>query len=164
KLGFSPLAAPQRGVFVVFADNALQFGAQTRAALKAAGDLIERAAESEDFKGKLGGSLELVHPVGLGVSRLVVLGVGNPSELKPRDFVRLGGIAAGKLGAAMREATVFCELPRGALKPDQAADVALGLRLRSYKFDRYKTKRKEDEERSPRGKVMLATRDPAAAR
>ena len=46
------------------------------------------------------------------------------------------------------EATIFAELAGGALKPDQAADLALGVRLRAYAFDRYKTKRKEGEERA----------------
>ncbi|MBX6425333.1 MAG: leucyl aminopeptidase [Variibacter sp.] len=164
KLGFAPFSTPEKGVLVVFADDALQFGPQTRAVLKATGDLIARAAESEGFKGKLGTALEIVHPAALPLARLVVLGVGKPEELKPRDYVRIGGIAAGKLGGATREATIFCEFPRGPLKPDQAADIGLGVRLRSYRFDRYKTKRKDDEEHNPNGKVTLATRDVAAAR
>jgi leucyl aminopeptidase len=164
KLGFAPLAAPERGVLIVFTDSSLQFGPQTRAALKAAGDLIERAAEAEGFKGKLGSALDLVQPASLRVSRLLVLGVGNPNDLKPRDFVRLGGIAAGRLGASARETTIFCEFPRGALKADQSADIGLGVRLRSYKFERYKTKGKDEDDRALRGKVTLATRDLAAAR
>ena len=39
-------------------------------------------------------------------------------------------------------------MPGGALKPEQAAELALGARLRAYAFDRYKTKRKEGEERA----------------
>ena len=44
---------------------------------------------------------------------------------------------------------MFAELPGVALKAEQAADVALGALLRAYAFDRYKTKRKEDERRRP---------------
>ena len=40
---------------------------------------------------------------------------------------------------------MFAELPGGAMKPEQAADLAQGVRLRAYAFDRYKTKRKDDE-------------------
>ncbi|HET9903534.1 MAG TPA: leucyl aminopeptidase [Xanthobacteraceae bacterium] len=164
KLGFAPLSAPEQGVLVVFTDSSLQFGPQTRAALKAAGGLIERAARSEGFKGRIGTSLDLLHPAALPVSRLLVLGIGDANELKPRDYLRLGGIAAGKLGEKNREATILCEFPRGAVKPDQTADIGLGVWLRNYRFDRYKTKRKDDEERGFRGRVTLATRDVAAAR
>ncbi len=164
KLGFAHFSTPQKGVLVVFTDASLQFGPQSREALRGTGDLVERAAGSEGFKGKLGTALEIVHPASLPVARLVVLGVGKPQDLKPRDFVRLGGIAAGKLGGGARDAAIFCELPRGAMKPDQAADIGLGVRLRSYKFDRYKTKRKDDDDRSAKGRVTLGTRDAGAAR
>ena len=52
----------------------------------------------------------------------------------------------GKVPSAAAEATIIAELAGGALKPDQAADLALGAQLRAYAFDRYKTKRKEGEE------------------
>ena len=41
----------------------------------------------------------------------------------------------------------MAELPEGAMQPDQAAAIATGVRLRTYKFDRYKTKKKDGEER-----------------
>ncbi len=61
------------------------------------------------------------------------------------------------------EATIFAEFGSGALKPDQVADLALGVRLRAYSFDRYKTKRKEGEERADKVEVDLACANPAAA-
>ncbi len=42
------------------------------------------------------------------------------------------------------------------MKPERVADIALGVRLRAYAFDRYKTKRKEDEERADEVKVTIA--------
>ncbi|MBN8920106.1 MAG: leucyl aminopeptidase, partial [Rhizobiales bacterium] len=164
KLGFSPLSAPSAGVLVAFCDGSIQFGPQTRSVLKAAGDLIERATQAESFKGKLGGVLDLVAPAGLPFSRLLILGVGTPAELKPKDFVRLGGIAAGRYRASAGAATVFCELPRGAMTAEQAGDIGLGLSLRSYAFDRYKTKPKDDGDAAAKGRFTIAVRDVAAAR
>jgi leucyl aminopeptidase len=164
KLGFGSFEAPAKGVLILFADESLRFGAESRRVLKGAGDLVERAAAGEGFKGKIGSALDLVLPAGLPVARLVALGVGKPGELKPRDFVKLGGIAAGKFGAGTREVTVFCELPGRSMTGAQAADVALGVVLRAYAFDRYKTKRKENEERPPKARVTLGVGDPAAAR
>jgi leucyl aminopeptidase len=164
KLGFAPFSVPEKGVLVLFVDEGLAFGPQSRAALKPVGDLIARAAEAEGFKGRLGTALEFVMPGPLTVGRLVILGTGKPSDLKPRDFVRLGGIAAGKITSSTRDVAMFCEFPAGPLNPEQASDLALGVRLRTYSFDRYKTKRKEGEERSLKAKVTLAVGDLAAAR
>jgi leucyl aminopeptidase len=164
KLGFTGFAPPGRGVLVVFADAELGFGPKTEGVLAAGQDLVARAAKEEGFKGKLGAALDIVQPSGFKVSRLLVVGVGRPAELKPRDWVRLGGIVAGKLGAGGREAAVMCELPGGPMDGGQAADIGLGARLRAYAFERYKTRRKEGEERGPRGKLTLLVADPAAAR
>jgi leucyl aminopeptidase len=164
KLGFAPFSTPEKGVLILFADESLAFGRQSRAVVKVVGDLVERAAEAEGFKGKLGAALELPLPPRLSVSRLVILGIGKAADLKPRDFVRLGGIAAGKVNAAAREAAIFCEFPGGPLSAEQAADIALGVPLRAYTFDRYKTKRKEGDERGFKAKVTVAVADVAAAR
>ena len=103
--------------------------------------------------------LEIVAPPGLPASRLIVIGTGKTADLKPQDFVKLGGIAMGKIPAAATEATILAELPGGAMKPGEAADLALGASLRAYAFDRYKTKRKEGEEKRDKVKLTLGVRD-----
>ena len=47
---------------------------------------------------------------------------------------------------------------------EQAAALALGVRLRGYAFDRYKTKRKEDEDKPRALKVVIGVADVARAR
>ena len=59
---------------------------------------------------------------------------------------------------------MLAELPDGAMKPEQAAAVASGLRLRAYKFDRYKTKKKDGEDAAVRAEVSIAVDDVTAAR
>ena len=118
KLGFGPFAAPARGVLVVFCDDKLKFGPATAKALGSANGLVARAAKAEAFTGKNGSALELIVPEGLKAARLVVIGAGKPAELKPKDFVKLGGLAMGKLPPSAAEATVFAELPGGAMRPD----------------------------------------------
>jgi len=164
KLGFGPFAAPGRGVLVVFCDDGLKFGQATSRALGSVSDLVARAAKAERFTGKSGSALELAVPEGLKVARLVVIGTGKPAELKANDFVKLGGAAMGKLPASATEATIFAELPGGAMRPDRAADLAQGVALRAYAFDRYKTKRKDDDKPPASRKVTVAVADAAAAR
>jgi leucyl aminopeptidase len=59
---------------------------------------------------------------------------------------------------------VIAELPSGAMKPDQSAAVASGIRLRAYKFDRYKTRKKDGEDAGLSADVSIAVSDVAAAK
>ena len=164
KVGFVPFSTVPRGVLVVFCDDALELGPATRKTLGGAANLVARAADTNRFKGKSGSTLDILAPQGLKASRLIVIGVGKLSALKDNDFLKLGGTAAGKLRAGNDAVTIIAELPRGAMTPDQAAAVASGVRLRAYKFDRYKTKKKDDEEAALRADVSIAVGDVTAAR
>jgi leucyl aminopeptidase len=95
---------------------------------------------------------------------LIVVGLGKPSELKEKDFLKFGGALAGKLNAASEAVTVMAELPDRAMTPTEATAVATGIRLRAYKFDRYKTKKKDGEDGTLRAEVALAVDDVGAAR
>jgi leucyl aminopeptidase len=164
KVGFVPFSSAPRGTLVVFCDETLKFGAASRKALGAAAEIVKRAAASSRFKGKIRSTLDILAPEGLKVSRLIVVGAGKVADLKDNDFVRLGGTAAGKLGAGSDAVTIIAELPDGAMKPAQAAAVASGVRLRAYRFDRYKTKKKDGEDAALRADVSLAVGDVNAAR
>jgi leucyl aminopeptidase len=164
KVGFVPFSATARGILVVFCDDSLKFGAATRKALGEAANLVARAAATNQFKGKSGSTLDILAPEGLKAPRLIVVGAGKLSALKDNDFFKLGGAAAGKLLAGKEAVTIVAELPDGPMKPEQAAAVASGLRLRAYKFDRYKTKKKDGEDAPLRADVSFAVDDIAAAR
>jgi leucyl aminopeptidase len=49
------------------------------------------------------------------------------------------------------------------MRPEQVADLALGAQLRAYAFDRYKTKRKDGEEKPAPTRLALAVANTAAA-
>jgi leucyl aminopeptidase len=164
KVGFVPFSAAARGILVVFCDDTLKFGAAARKALGAAADLVARAAATNQFKAKSASTLDILAPQDLKVARLIVVGVGKLSAIKDNDFLKLGGAVAGKLGAGSDAVTVVADLPGGAMTSEQAAAVASGMRLRAYKFDRYKTKKKDGEDGALRAEVSVAVDDVAAAR
>ena len=163
KISFGAIAAPNAGVLIVFADDNLRFGPRTRSALGSAADLVARATRAERFTGKSGTALDIVAPAGLKAARLVVMGAGKAAERKLQDWVKLGGAAMGRIPPAASAATVLLELADGPLKPQAAAEVALGAALRAYSFDRYKTKRKEGEEPA-KAQVTFGVADPAGTR
>jgi len=163
KLTFSSFATPAKGVLVLFCEAGLKFGPAARQALAPTGDLVKRAATAERFTGKSGSSLDIVAPAGLPVARLAILGVGKAGKLKAQDLVKLGGAALGKVPSRAEEVAIFAEFA-GALKPDQAAEIALGTQLRAYVFDRYKTKRREGEEAPAKPQITIAVSNPASAK
>src|SRR5450756_889535 len=164
KVGFVPFSTAPRAILVVFCDDTLKFGAATLKALGTAAKLVTRAAATSQFKGKSGSTLDILAPEGLKAARLIVVGAGKLSGLKDNDFLKLGGAAAGKLRAGNDAVTIMAELADGPMKPEQAAAVAAGVRLRAYKFDRYKTRKKDGDDLALRADVSLAVGDVAAAR
>jgi leucyl aminopeptidase len=148
---------PDHGVLVLFCEEGVKFGTSAREAIKPTGDLVRRAASAEGFKGKNGSALDILAPSGLQVGRLIVIGVGKGRDLNSQDFVKLGGTAMGRIPAAARAAMLLADLPGGAIKPERATDIALGVRLRAYAFERYKTKRRDDEQQADEVKVTIAS-------
>ncbi len=142
-------------VLVVFTDGALALGEASASALGQAAGLLGRAAEIAGYKGKIGSSLDILAPAGLAAQRLLALGTAPEKAGDKIDYLRLGGAVASKLGKA-RQARIlfdFATAPEDLAKA--AADFALGLRLRSYKFDQFKTKKSKKDETEPSGPVDI---------
>lgn len=124
--------------------------------------LIARAAAAERFKGKALSTLALLAPDGAGYERLILVGTGPADERAKLDFAKLGGAIAGRLGSG-RSADIVVALPDGGIGADEIAEIGLGLKLRSYAFDRYKTRSKEKEETEPTS-VTLRVSDPSGVK
>jgi len=163
KIGFSTPVAPSKGVLVLFCEGGLRLGPSAKKALAPAGDLLTRAAAADRFTGKSGSAIDIVAPAGLKASRLIVIGTGK-SDAKPEDLVKLGGQAIGRVPTGATEVAILAEWADGGMKPDQAADLALGMALRAYSFKRYKTKRKEGEEEAKTRHVTVGVADPVKTR
>jgi leucyl aminopeptidase len=151
-------------VLILLCEDGLKLGAASRRVLGPSGDLLQRAATAERFTGKSGTALDIVAPSGLTASRLIVLGIGKPAKFRSWDLVKLGGAALGRVPASATNITLFAEFAGGAMKPEQAADLAHGARLRAYRFDLYKTKRKEGEDEPAAKRLTVAVGNVASAR
>ena len=163
KVGFVPFSAAARGILVVFCDDALKFGAATLKGLGDTAALVKRAAAASNFKGKSASTLDILAPEGLKAGRLIVIGTGKPDAIKETEMLKFGGVLAGKMRGA-EAVTVMAELPSGAMSAEQAASLASGVLLRAYAFDRYKTKKKDDDDKTTDVAVSIAVSDVAAAK
>jgi len=167
KINFAKPAAAIEGLVVLLAtegaDDMAALAPAAEAVLEPSGDLFARAGRVEGFSGKSGKALDLIAPSGIAATRLMVVGVGKTEALTPFDWLKLGGAVMGRLPSAARDVSVVLALPGIEVSADAAAEFALGLRLRAYSFDRYKTKAKP-EEATPKPKVTLYIEDDAGAK
>ena len=146
RIAFAPIAAPKSGALVIFCGEDLQPGPRARAIRAETQARVAGAAKTMAFTGKSLTALDILEPAGLAASRLLVVGVAPGKDGKPPDFATLGGFVAGKLGKA-KAAHVIFESPGEPWDADAAAEFAFGARLRAYRFDIYKSKKPDAEEK-----------------
>ena len=102
---------------------------------------------NQRFKGKNGESL--IIPVDRKhLKRIIIMGLGKADKLDKISFESLGGKLYGVLQTTSAQNVNIhldgIEDLKDSTTAETAAHLALGLRLKSYKFDKYKSK-KEDE-------------------
>ncbi|MDQ0394227.1 leucyl aminopeptidase [Labrys monachus] len=146
KLSFSKIEKIAGGIVVVFVDGDVTVTAGAEAALPGVGGTVKRAAAADNFKGKALSFLDILAPADLPVDRLLVVSLGKADEAARTDWVKAGGSVLGRLPPAAKAACIILDAPGITVGADQAADFSLGARLRAYAFDRYKTRRKEEDE------------------
>jgi leucyl aminopeptidase len=157
---------PRSGAVVV---GVWEDGALTPAARlldEATSGAVTRAfSAAPRFNGKKDEILPIIAPANLSVSRIVLAGLGKPDALDARSLQRLGGKLYTHLnGAGEKEATFAVEVgsTSSISAADAAAQLAFGAQLRSYRFDKYKTKQKP-EHKASLSRVTVATTPAAAA-
>lgn len=131
------------------------------------GGALKRAMKAAGFTGKSGTVLEVVGPQGVGASRVLLAGLGKSADLSAANLEKVGGELAGRLEKTKE--TVLSVVLDGISAPklpagEAAARVALGAKLRSYRFDKYKTKKKEGDEKTGLRSLTVMTRAAASAR
>jgi len=166
QVGFAAPSIAGSGALIV---GAVEGGTMTASAAdvdKALGGALKRAQGVTRFAGKSGQVVELLAPSGLKASRVLLVGLGKPSRFDANAAERVAaGVVARLLASGEKEAVLALDIPKGAkLKPDAfAAHLAMGVQLRSYRFDHYRTKKGEEHEPTL-AKVTIGAADVAGAR
>ena len=157
------LPVESAGLIVIYAGEGMPLRGVAADLWAKTGLDFERIAASTGFKGKPGQAIDIAAPNGLEAKRLLVLGAGKIDPDKPASGAawadRGGSLAAKIMGLAA--ASVSVVLDGHEAMPGAVAELAAGLRLRHYKFDKYKS-RKKDEEPADYPTVTLHVVDPAA--
>jgi len=157
-ISFARPALPETGALVLLSGEGESPSGLWQAADAATGGAIGRALAVAEFKGTKGQTCTILAP-GAGLSRVVVIGLGKPAEITPLIAEEAGGAA----GAAVAKDAVAA-MAGPSLSPALAAAAALGAALRSYRFDRYRTKEKpEDKPRLERITLLVDNVEAARA-
>jgi leucyl aminopeptidase len=120
---------------------------------------LARAGRASRFTGAKGQTLDLLAPEG-GPARLVLVGAGQPAGFDAVGAEQAAATAYNAVKASGLE-VLRIELPTDGA--ELAAHAALGLRLASYRFDKYRTREPAEKKPSVARAQVVAT-DPEAAR
>jgi leucyl aminopeptidase len=148
-------SVPKTGTFIVLVgeDGALPAGVQSPS--------LTRAIAARKFTGKAGTSLDVLAPEGMELERVVLLGCGASEA---RDHIALGGKVMAAIGTDAN-AIILAQTGDNPLDAEHVGDLMLGLKLRSYKFDKYLTKASKKDDDAPKNQaITIATANLAAAK
>jgi len=147
KITFSKPGLPAKGALIVGVYDGKKMTASAADLDRATKGALTRAMEGSRFTGKAKQVLSVLAPAGSEASRIVLLGVGKPKngEHAPADLEALGGVVVAELAnSGVKEASIAIDLA-GEEGGVAAAHLACGANLRSYRFDKYRTKEKPED-------------------
>lgn len=106
---------------------------------------LQRAIEAGEFKGRSGAMLNVIAPVGSAAQRIILLGVGDLAAATRVDNEKAGAALITALNSANAQDVVLnTQLINGASNPSlKVAQIAHGMDLRGYHYDRYKSASEE---------------------
>ena len=149
RFSFSEIGLPNTGVVIVCVQEGGKLGSMGRRLDKSTNGALSRAIKESRFEGKKAQTLDVVAPAGMKLSRIVLAGIGK--TMGETDQQALGGRLLAHLNRiGAKTAAIVVEGGARDLV-SAAANIAYGARLRSYRFDKYRTKEK------PKAKPTMRT-------
>ncbi|MEC9022247.1 MAG: leucyl aminopeptidase [Pseudomonadota bacterium] len=145
KFSKADLSTDQPLVLMISDGGKLLSSAQTLD--KKTNQLISRVVKNEDFDGTLGQILVLNAPNGIKSSKIALVGVGDPKKFRAGSAQLLGGKIYSHLVSQKSVYVAVDSMPGSKLSAMEcSAQLAFGAYLRSYRFDKYRTReRKKDQ-------------------
>jgi leucyl aminopeptidase len=166
KISFVKSELPSAGTIVVGVLEEHRLTPTAQQVDKLTKGAIARALGVGRFKGRPDEQLAILAPPGVDASRILLTGLGKADALDALTLQAVGGRIATALNAAGEHtATVAVDEIAGARLStgEMAAHMALGARLRGYRFDKYRTREKPDQKPTLK-RLTFALDDPAAAK
>ena len=156
-LKFHPVTAPKSGVTVLLVGKSLALGPVAKQLDEASSGALGRAMKAADFKGKFGSTVSILAPAGVELDGVTLVGIGEEA-LGENEYLRLGGLAMAALKDKAKGSVVL-EADGVPFDAAAASLVAMGLKLRAYTFDKYKTEKGKPKEEKDATKISILCSD-----
>jgi leucyl aminopeptidase len=146
KISFAERSIPTTGAAVVGVLSGRKLTPGAQALDRKTKGAIMRAVKASRFKGDRGQSLTLMAPAATRLQQIHLVGLGKAKEMNVLHAQALGGRVYAALSGACPVAAIVVDALEGCPigSSDMAAEIAFGARLRSYRFDKYRTREKKD--------------------
>jgi leucyl aminopeptidase len=165
KISFAAPRTPRSGTIVCAVMEDRKLSPMAEGLDKASGGTIKRAIAASRFTGRSDDSLTVLAPAKLDVTRILLIGVGKPAAAERSAWQNRGGVILALLNAAGEQsAAIVVDVLKGQDAVRAAADLAYGMRLRSYRFDKYRTKEKPEQKPSLKEVTILVGNPKSAER
>ncbi|HTZ78718.1 MAG TPA: leucyl aminopeptidase [Stellaceae bacterium] len=151
KVAFADLRLPKSGTLVVGVLEGKKLTPTAAALDRESNGAIGQAMAASRFTGKKEEILPVPAPRGLFYERILLLGLGKPAALNAQQMKRLGGAIVPVLNALGATAAAVAVDKIAGVRLDggaAAANLAHGAMLRSYRFDKYRTRQKPEQKPS----------------
>jgi leucyl aminopeptidase len=140
--------APKNNLYVVSVYEGGNFGSVTKALDKLTNGLIKTSVDNVEFKGKAEKFLRIPSASGID-GQVMLVGLGDAKKHTSLDLEKIGArIFACLNGLREKKAVIdLSDMPgvKAHTSAELIAYVASGALIRSWRFDKYKTKREKDE-------------------
>ncbi len=158
RITFAKPALPKTGALVVGVLDNRKLTPTAAGIDKRMRGALKRAMTSSRFKGGAREVLDILAPSGIAADRVVLVGLGKAKNLDALAWQAAGGAVLARLNATGQKSdSVAIDAVEGApLQPGgMAANFAYGARLRSYRFDKYRTKEKPEKRPSLKSVTIM---------
>ncbi|HEX9448739.1 MAG TPA: M17 family peptidase N-terminal domain-containing protein, partial [Dongiaceae bacterium] len=166
KVDYVTKAPAAAAVLVLFVGDDRKLQGQALALDRDSNSALSRALAAPRFTAKRGQLLDVLSPSGLKQRRILLVGLGASREVSVLAAREIGAAIVAHLQAEHEPAaTVIVDLPTD-LKLEAgsfAANLALGAKLRNYRFSKYKNQHAADDPK-PLKSLQIVTTAQASAK
>ena len=161
KFSFSEPGLPKNGAVIVCVGDGSKLSATAKLLDKSTSGALSRAIKESRFTGKKAQFLDIMAPSDVAYGRIILAGIGK--GLDDNDQQSLGGRLYARLNQAGIKTAHLAVEAMGRDLTIAAANIAYGVLLRSYRFDKYRTKEKAEAKPSLKS-LSLRVKGAASAR
>lgn len=154
QISFASIELPKDGaiVFLVEKDKPLEGLAAEADALMAGA--LSKSIDTGRFTGASGQTLDVLSPAGMSVDRIVVVGIGEKDKNTEAEWAEIGAAVTSATAMTGSETvSVVVET-----EDSDVVSMAEGSLLRSYRFDKYRTKEPEAKKPTLKEVVFLTAK------